>query len=346
VNISQSSAGGAECALTIRAAKTNNNMRLLFLMPLLFSTLNVLPATDGTYYSPLLPLEVGNHWVYRDASSGQEFTVSVGTPLFAQGNVYVRLTGFVDRPLWVRVTSENVLVYYDEEAERDRILLSFESGNFWFDAPFRGCEQLGQTRPERPRYEGPAGRYQYSTELVYKDIPCQSEGVRRELYTENIGMLSRTIETPDGPRTFELVRASIGAQSVGGDETGSFEVSVKPPQSTDSSLKATLRLTNWTAEVLKLPFRTAQRFDIVLRDDQSRELWKWSDGQFFQESLIDVLFQGRGEMTWKAEVPLPPTIDPTKDRLYTVEAWLTTVEGQARHAAAVPVRIRATIPPQ
>src|SRR3954464_6520013 len=73
-----------------------------------------------------LPLEVGNRWTYRDFETGQNLTITVGTPAFINDNVYFSLQGYTSSRLWVRYNSYGNLVYRDEERNEDILLTSFE----------------------------------------------------------------------------------------------------------------------------------------------------------------------------------------------------------------------------
>src|SRR4029077_19115656 len=92
--------------------------------------------------------------------SGQTLSVRVGQPATIGGNVYYKLTGYLDSELLVRVEPVyGSLVYWDEGRNQELLLTSFEpfEGGYWL-ARFRPCpEQAGQTQVKRGNPDGPAG---------------------------------------------------------------------------------------------------------------------------------------------------------------------------------------------
>ncbi len=97
----------------------------------------------------------------------------------------------------------------------------------WWNAPFRICEQEGQTQPDRLEYKGPAGVIPGSVEVKYRAFGCADAGTEQEIYAENIGMLRRTEQSIAGPRTYELVSARVGKRIIQADQHGRFTVSVQ-----------------------------------------------------------------------------------------------------------------------
>src|SRR5690242_15240428 len=49
-----------------------------------------------------LPLENGNTWTYRVASTGETLTIRVGTPFLIDDRVYYSLSGFADQRVLAR----------------------------------------------------------------------------------------------------------------------------------------------------------------------------------------------------------------------------------------------------
>lgn len=59
-------------------------------------------------------------------------------------------------------------------------------------------------------------------------------------------------------------------------------------------VRALLVVLNHDQEQRALSFPTSQRYDLVLRDDADRELWRWSDGMAFAQVLGEERFPARG----------------------------------------------------
>lgn len=281
-----------------------------------------------------LPLETGNEWTYREPMTNATMTVRVGLPALIGGNVYYRVTGYVTQPVWVRQTENGNLYYRDEERDRDALLTSFEfAGGGWFEAPLRICEQQGQAEERRLEYSGGAGRIPGAIRLRYRSFRCADAGVEEEVYAGNVGMLSRVMNTFTGPRRYELVSARVGKQTLLAEPYTAFQLAVRPAESGEPRLIATLRAVVNAPQYLVLRYPSSQEFEVVLRDEGGRELWRWSDGKAFLPVIQDRQL-GPGERTWTVEIPmraLNGSILP--GGFYTVEAWLTAGERQRDFAA-------------
>ncbi len=282
------------------------------------------------------PLDTGNEWTYRHTESGASFTVRVGLPVLIDEKVYYMLSGYAGQRLLVREGPEGSLQYRDEDYARDVLLTSFEPfEGGWFDAPFRPCEQLGQVRERRVPYSGPAGEYQNALMTVYRSIACADAGVIEELYAENIGMMSRVVQSIAGPQRFDLVSARVGKMTLGVEPSGVFSVTVNRPAPADLTATAILRLKMVGRLAVRQP--TPQEYDVLLRDSSGRVLWRWSEGRVFPPVIVDTTFEG--ERAWRVEIPLRILELPLPAESYTVEAWLTTGEERPQFAAAAPLNL-------
>lgn len=284
---------------------------------------------------PFFPLETGNEWVYRNPETGSTFTVRVGVPVISGDNAYYTLSGYVNSRLFVRAGEDGSLYYRDEENQRDLLLTSFEPfEDGWFHAPFRPCEQEGQTAVRREEYRGAAGAFN-ALRIRYRSYDCADTGVTEELYAENVGMLSRTTSTIAGPRQFHLVAARIGKMELTRQAGGTFSVTVNPPGPSDESAVAMLRLAVSRPVVLR--YASAQEYDVLLRDSEGRVLWRWSDGKVFPAVVSDITVEG--ERVWRVKVPLRVLELPLPSGRYSVEAWLPTGDERPQFAATAALEI-------
>ena len=65
----------------------------------------------------------------------------------------------------------------------------------------------------------------------------------------------------------------------------------------------TLRVINDSQKPISLSFSTAQRFDLLMQNQQGREVWRWSAGRFFAQILgKEVLKPSGGELLYHAKV--------------------------------------------
>lgn len=283
------------------------------------------------------PLQTGNTWTYRNPTTGESFSVSVGLPFVINDRVYSQLRGYVDRPLFVRLNEQNDLIVINDETMQEQPLTfftSFERG--WWEAPARTCLQQGRTSEKRGLHDGLSGPFHDVLEITYRTFSCADTGTESEQYAENVGMVRRVNNTFAGPRQFDLVYARVGNIQIDARQHSEFSVSVEQPkQSTD--LTAILRVQTNSPLPLKLRFPTAQEFDVILRDEAGKVIWKWSDGQVFTQS------EHESSITpgWTAQIqiPRPPSTGNAPPANYSVQAWLTTEGPDPYFAATVPVTI-------
>jgi hypothetical protein len=94
-----------------------------------------------------------------------------------------------------------------------------------------------------------------------------------------------------------------------------------------------LMLTNTTDRPLTLLFRDAQRFDVTLRDQGGREVWRWSEDRMFAQVLGEEVLAPGAERMWTATVPrvLPPG-------QYVATVAITATNTKVETTLAVPVR--------
>ena len=282
------------------------------------------------------PLRNGNTWTYREAATGQTFTVRVGQPVTIAGNVYYKLTGYLQSDLLVRIEDVyGTLMYWDETRNQEILLTDFErfEGGHWI-APLRPCpEQVGQGQLKSGNHDGPAGPVSDVLEIRYRAVGCADVGPVQEQYAEHIGMLRRTETSIAGPRTFDLISARVGNLTIDSPPTGRFSVSVGPP-APDGTVSATFRL-QVLSSPLTLSFRSGQEYDFTLYDSAGNSLWTWSaDKTFIQE-----LHQRTVADDWTVTVDLPSPLPGggLQPGDYTVQASVTT--GVTSFAATAPITI-------
>lgn len=291
-------------------------------------------SVADAYSADLLPLAPGNGWTYRNAATGESFSVRVGSPVYLNERVYHSLRGYAAEPLLVRVNEYGNIVYWDEEAGQDVLLISFEAvPRAWWEAPKRGeCTDQGQTTGERVAHDGPAGRWN-ALLIHYRTFRCADAGSQSEQFAENIGMVRRVTNTFAGPRVYDLVYARIGNTVITAGDTGAFTVSAAPSPR-DGYWTLTMRLSLPAGTSLKLRFPSSQQYDARLRDTEGNILWTWSADKLFLQMLRDVTLQGG--YTASIEVPYPPAT-PEDAHFYTIEAWLTTAQDEPQFAAVTGV---------
>jgi hypothetical protein len=293
----------------------------------------LLPAA-AALAGDFLPLETGNRWTYRDLTSGQSFTVRVGTPLATlDGTVYHSLTGYVPRALWVRALPDGTLVYLDEEASAERTLASFEdAGGGWAEAPFRPCEQESRLAGGPAPHHGAAGWFAAAWKLEYRSFRCADGGIESEVFVAGVGMVQRMVATVSGPRAYELVSARVGRLVLEAAPATMFSATLV--ENDAGGLSASMRLVLGIAEPVELVFNDSQEYDFAIWDETGKAVYRWSDGRAFAQAVAVKTVSG--ELRYEARVELAR---PLPDGRYVLEAWLTTGPGRRGYAAMAPFRI-------
>ncbi|HYP06073.1 MAG TPA: BsuPI-related putative proteinase inhibitor [Bryobacteraceae bacterium] len=296
-------------------------------------TTTLLAAADLGHY---LPLEPGNQWTYREAKTGAEFTIRVATPALIADNVYHRLTGYTTHPLWVRFTGDG-LVYRNEEKDMDAPLTLFtQTGGGWFQTPFRECDQEGQVSERPVGYTGPAGAFAAALQIRYRSFNCADAGTEEEIYQPAIGMLRRVTNSIAGPRQYDLISARIGKLRLDADPGGSYRVSVRPGVTPEVAFIATLRLS--VDQTIRLRKPVAQHFDLALKNEAGRTIWRWSEGKVFPPAIEErELF---GDVTHRVEIPAAPNGEPLDAGKYVIEAWYTSGDDRIQFSAATTAERR------
>lgn len=273
----------------------------------------------------MFPLQTGNTWIYHESATGQDLIIRVGTPVVAEERVYYSLSGYVEQRVLVRMNETGSMVYLDQETGAERLLTSFEPfERGWWNAPFRQCEQEGQTLEKPGVHDGAAGPILDVQEMRYRSFTCADAGVESEQYAANIGMVRRVVGSIAGPRKFDLVYARVGKQIIDALPHGRFTVSIGDG--------AILRLQVNSPAPVNLLFPTAQEYDLVLKDEAGNVVWKWSDGQMFAQAAHERTVGTE----WSAKVIVPW---PAQEGNYTLQAWLTTATDAPQFAATAPVRV-------
>ena len=126
-------------------------------------------------------------------------------------------------------------------------------------------------------------------------------------------------------------------QQVQGGEATSLTATLTADKATyarGEPITFTLRVVNGSSRPVRLGFRTAQHFDLVMEDGQGREVWRWSAGRLFAQVLgEETLGASGGEFLARAtaEGRFPAGT-------YTVKGTIPALEGSLSASTTVTVR--------
>jgi hypothetical protein len=273
------------------------------------------------------PIVAGSMWLYRSASGAQQMVVRVGEPAVIAGLVFHRLEGYAGQALWVRQADAKRYTYWDESRREEAVLLRFDGEEF--ATPATRCGQAGQMSQQLVSYRGPIGHFEQAAEMQYRPGTCADAGLTRELFGDGLGLLERRETTIAGERTLGLVYAQIGGITYVQEPSLQFSLSLAV---VEGIAHARLILQNRNDGEVVLRFSSGQEFEILIRDQHGKPVYRWSEDQFFTQA--ELTRRIRGEYVWQA--PLP--VGALRGGLYSVEGLLVNVDGQ-RFSATAPLRL-------
>ena len=303
------------------------------------------------------PLAVGNSWLYEieGRAVGGSLSVAVTEQVDLDGVSYYRLEGYAQRPALVRWTPQGRLVEYRGGTGSDYLWYDFaaEEGTVWDSKLPIDCLGAAKLASRNTQADVPAGSFEPALSIRYGSTICADAGIEEEVFAAGVGLLRRTEITIAGPRSLVLVEARVGGAVISAAEVA-FQLSIDrpvyvpdlfPPVEHERAipvLRARMTIRNSTPAPLVLNFPSGQRFDLVIRNTNREEVFRWSANKLFTQALGRIeLSPGRRSFTAEAPLgagenqPLPPGT-------YIADAWLTT-EGPPAYRASIAFEITEPI---
>ncbi len=259
-----------------------------------------------------------------------------------QGTRYYELVGYAPEPALVRLTRSGQMVEQRHDSANiwfDREVLWYDfgapQGASWASGMAIECNGKASIAPPPENIQVPAGTFDSLVRVAYLGTNCADAGVEEEIFAEGIGLVRRTSQTIGGPRSIELLGAQVGGKQV---ETKGLTVSLtidKPVYVADLTppvdparavpvLLAQFKIENTGEQPLTITVPGGQEFELVIRNESSTEVFRWSDGKVFTQALSQLSFNP-GERVYSVDAPLSPGGgQPFPAGRYTVEAWLST----------------------
>jgi len=326
-----------------------------------------------------MPLDEGNLWVYRASGAGASasYTVRVDrTATFGSQTYYSvvtegQITGFIsvtppspgdtvpvsgNGPLWLRNSGDGRIMMWDEKSSSERVYLdtAAEPGGT-SESSVDPCNPTSTVVSRQAKYSGPIGDFDYALQIRYGPGGCADAGLESDFLLPWVGLVSRTAQSIAGPRRFDLVYARLGTATVVSAPELTFSLTIDrpvytanlmPPVVPDNAIPrihARMALRNTTASPVKLEFATGQIYEMVLWNDQGRQIWRWSDGRAFTQAFHAIVVS-KGEKVWTETIRLADSdaaggMGPLPEGRYVLECWLTTTEGRT-FTASVPLTLK------
>ena len=99
-------------------------------------------------------------------------------------------------------------------------------------------------------------------------------------------------------------------------------------------IRITFEVFNNTAEPVSLDFRSSQRYDFVIEDQQQKEVWRWSAGRMFAQALgTETLGPNRPRLTYQETCA-----DKMEPGTYTIQGLLTDANRRPSATTRIVVR--------
>ncbi len=274
-------------------------------------------------YFPLVP---GSSWVYRQTSGLggiSPLTIRLGEPAVLNGTTYHRLQGYLAKDVLIRREDNGNFVYWDEASRAEAAFLLFDG--IEFRSYVSPCGQSGKFDGRPSAYKGPVGQFEDARTIRYTPGMCADLGLTSEIFVANLGLVRRSQTSFTGERSIDLVYAQIGGITYLNDAGVSFLIAVTW---LGREVAARLVLNNRGEAPLSLQFNSGQIYDFILRDENGKEVHRWSADKLFPQALkrLDV----KGEEVWQV------TFDPGKlpGGVYSVEGLLVNADGKRFSATA------------
>jgi len=305
------------------------------------------------------PLEAGNQWIYR--SSGRLGTstwmLEVVKTEILEGKVYSRMrgmSGFSGSEALVRMEEDGTLyVRAVDTGAVEQVWAAFGAvEGVAYRTGIDPCNRDARIESRSARYAGPVGEFDRALRIAYLPAACADAGLTEETFLPYVGLLRRTITTLAGPVSYDLIYARLGGVTYVAEREVAFQLSLDEPVyyadfmppvdplRSVPQMTARLTLRNTHPQPVPLTFANGQSYELVLKSEDGREVYRWSEGKGFSEVMRRESLE-LGERNYVVVVRLADKLGKAlPEGRYLAEAWLTTV-GPRVYWAAVGFEIRS-----
>jgi hypothetical protein len=130
-----------------------------------------------------------------------------------------------------------------------------------------------------------------------------------------------------------LTGSAIAAASAGLADVDVLLKTDKRTYSSGEAIVISLEIVNRGRQPVDLGFRTAQRHDVLIKDAQGRDVWRWSQGQMFAQVLGTETLEPSRRLRYRVSV---------RERLspggYTIVAVVPAMEGRLSSVTGIKVQ--------
>lgn len=250
------------------------------------------------------PLDVGNVWIYRTrgavVSSAQDtITVEVTRRDSFKDVTYYLVSEYRRGQFWLRNDGAGRVWQYDEATGSEKLWYDFaRPAGATYETALPTCCGRAEVRNTAASKQVALGLFEkVFYQLGYPGV--FQIGITEEDFLPYVGLVYRS-ENIGGPamRVQDLVYAKIsGVTTLNASGIG-FGVA-------RLNGFARIFLNNNTGEALRFIFADSFLYDLILRDAEDRELYRWQRGKGFTRGPFAVLV-APGETSWLVEFPETP----------------------------------------
>jgi hypothetical protein len=307
-------------------------------------------ATAGAVTPDYFPLAVGNVWAYRAGDATQ--TAEVVRTVVVDNTAYSVVQGLFGDEVWLHMAEDGTLEAWDPVRQQKSVWAAFGAPEGTpYATSVHPCDKTAQIASRNARYSGPVGEFSNALRIVYPPGTCADAGVSEDLFLPYVGLVSRTFITIAGPQRYDLIYARLGGVTEVSEQQSSFELALDravytadlmPPVDPRRSIPvmtARIKLRNTQDQPLVLDFASGQIYDLELKAEDGKVVYRWSDGRMLTQALQSLTVPPRTEKVWVIVVRLGNSSGVFPQGRYTAEAWLTTT-GSRKWFASVPFEIR------
>ena len=339
---------------------TNNRSIKKRLIWLLFSAF-VLPCL-ALAQTPYFPINTGDTWTFGYQVPGQSKQFTTRTIDRDQNGTLFHIDNLHGKPTWIdrRHIKSKLIQVRDRKLQGGKksahleLVYDFSGNRNSWTVNLQENVLLSGTVSVGSRNETvntPAGRFEQCVRIDWQPNVTDA-GLESEWFAPNVGLVRYTTRSLLGTIDHRLENAKVDGQSYPneraqpglttllhldrylyvtnrcGSPTGS-----NPPM----HLRATFKIVNHSSQDIVLDFRSSQVYDLVIRDENGNETWRWSANKLFAEVVWSRTISRGKQETLKENITLRLQGGVLPAGNYTLE-FLTA--SRQRFSAVAPFQVR------
>ncbi|MDP7034777.1 MAG: BsuPI-related putative proteinase inhibitor [Planctomycetota bacterium] len=312
--------------------------------------------------TPYFPVNTGDTWTFGYQTPGQSKQFTTRTIDRSSGGIRFHIDNLHGSPRWIersRPGSKLIKVWDRQfrggvETRSLEMVYDFSGNRTSWSVDILGNLFLSGTVSVGSRneiVETPAGRFEKCVRLDWQPKATDA-GLLSEWFAPEVGLVRYTTRSLLGTIDHRLEHAKVNGQTYPDPQTPRgltvrlqldrflYVIDRRPSPNGPNPptvLQATLEVANRTPQDIVLDFRSSQVYDLVIRDENGNETWRWSANKLFAEGAWSRTISRGKQETLKESVTLRlQGVDlPAGD--YTLE--FLTVSRQ-RFSSTAPFQVR------